>query len=1101
MKIFKKVLKITGISIASLLLFLIVVVLVAKLFENDLASIAMDELGKEIHAPVSVGKVSAIPLFSFPRFSAEINDLWIGEPGSKKSDSVFYLQSVKVGLDTWDLINGKYTIDKLEISGLNFDYYINTRGKSNIDFLIDAFTDTTTVVEDVPSDTSRTTAALILTAQKGRLADISIRYFDTTTNTAATIYIPQVDFRVKTESDEFEVEAEGSVLVNNCCFEDTRLDLMDSGALDFKVNYNNGKLQIERFVISSEGIRLGLRGEAGIGNAITTDIQIDADDLDFDILKKYVPKDFLQYVPDLKSGDVAPVYLGVKMKYQDDDVVLDALNLKTDGLDLVLDGTFTLGDTISVDADFEVNKIDYRKIKKFIPVTLLKEYGIVDFGGEMALSVMISGQYADSALMPGVVADVNLSNFKVVTRDYPEVSALNFSGMITNGNVSNPDNTIINVSKLEVFTPQSSVKLTGQFEGIQKMKYDFNTSVQVSLAEFKKYIPDTLAQNVQGEISAEMQTSGVLPDSITDAFIDEVLNKSAFNLRCNNISGIFMDSLRLDNFSSDINYKAGLSGSKNIKIDNLAVKSSGLNVDLENSSAEMDITGQLADISGLKIDVKSLRLQQGLNLFSGAATILNPENPEFSMNASIAVKLDELMPFVPDSLIHSMTGNVNMFVRSHGKINFDNVEEDLFPILFNNSRFEVACNDVSVSFPDSIMNFDKLSADLSYEKDLLTIPKIAAEYNGLPVEADSTIVKNMYKTLLLNQPERLFVNTHINIGDIDFKDFEYLLAMNTSAEDSSKIVHGEEQLADDEPQNWNFLIHGSAAVKSFSIDSTEFEGYQVNRLHLQDISTLFKLTDTAYIADQFKFKVFGGEANNSVHYKIRKSGLETVSSHHVLKDIDIRMMLRDMDNFGQDSLITWQNISGKLSTDLDMSCHVEDPFPIDKLIISGDIVLAEGGVYDYGPAQEISRFTRIKELDNLQFKTLRSNIFMHKSRIWVPRTNIVSNALDIAAFGMFDMNYDYDYHLEVHLSDIIFGKSKKRNRKQNAKGDEIDQETLKKSSRKIRYADVDGEKKMGLDSKASREEMMNRIRVQRKMLDFIFFPKNIHYNTDLPENI
>lgn len=1086
---------------ASVLLFLIVVVLVAKLFESDLASIAMDELGSEIGAPVSVGKVSAIPLFSFPRFSAEINDLWMGEPGSKKSDSVFYLRSVKVGLDTWDLINGKYTIDKLEISGLNFDYYINTKGKSNIDFLIDAFADTTKAATEMPPDTSRTTAALFLTAQKGRLADISIRYFDTTTNTAATVYIPQVDFRVKTENDEFEVDAEGSLLVNNCCFEDTRLDLMDSGALDFKINYNDGKLRIERLVISSEGIRLGLRGEAGIGNAITTDIQIDADEIDFDILKKYIPEDLVQYIPDLKSGDVAPVYLGVKMKYQDEDVVLDALNLKTEGLDLGLDGTFKLGDTISVDADFEANKIDYGKIKKFIPEKLLNEYGIVDFGGEMALSVMISGQYADSTLMPGIVADVSLKNLKVVTRDYPEVSALNFNGIITNGNVSNPDNTTIDVSKLEVFTPQSSVKLTGNFEGIQKMKYDLNTSVQVSLPEFAKYIPDTLAQNLQGEISAEMQTSGILPDSITDAFIDEVLNKSAFKVKCNNISGIFTDSLTLDNLNADIKYKAGLSGSKNIKIDNLAVKSSGLNVDLVNSSAEMDITGQLADFSGLKIDVKSLRVQQGLNLFSGAATISNPENPEFSMNASIAVKLDELMPFVPDSLIHSMTGNVNMFMRSQGKIDFDKVEDELMPILFNNSRFEVACNDVSVSFPDSIMNFDKLSVDLSYEKDLLTIPKIAAEYNGLPVEADSTIVKNMYKTLLLNQPERLFVNTHINIGDIDFKDFEYLLALNSSVADSAKIEPEEEQLADDEPQNWNFLIHGSAAVKSFSIDSTEFEGYRVNRLHLQDISTLFKLTDTAYIADQFKFKAFGGEANNSVHYKKRKSGLETISSHHVLKDIDIRMMLKDLDNLGQDSLITWQNITGKLSTDLDMTCHVEDPFPIDKLIISGDIVLAEGGVYDYAPAQEMSTLPGLKDLDNLQFKTLRSNIFMHKGRIWVPRTNIVSNALDIAAFGMFDMNYDYDYHLEVHLSDIIFGKSKKRNRKQNAKGDEIDQETLKKSSRKIRYADVDGEKKMGLDTKNSREEMMNKIRTQRRLLDFIFFPKNIHYNTDLPENI
>jgi len=119
----------------------------------------------------------------------------------------------------------------------------------------------------------------------------------------------------------------------------------------------------------------------------------------------------------------------------------------------------------------------------------------------------------------------------------------------------------------------------------------------------------------------------------------------------------------------------------------------------------------------------------------------------------------------------------------------------------------------------------------------------------------------------------------------------------------------------------------------------------------------------------------------------------------------------------------------------------------------------------------------------------------------VPRTNIVSNELDIAAFGMQSMREDYEYHLEIHLSNILFGKSKKRNNKQDKSGEEIDEKSLKKSSHKIRYADIDGDSKAGWDTKASREEMMNKIRVQKKMLDFIFFPKNIHYDTEVPKKI
>jgi hypothetical protein len=235
--------------------------------------------------------------------------------------------------------------------------------------------------------------------------------------------------------------------------------------------------------------------------------------------------------------------------------------------------------------------------------------------------------------------------------------------------------------------------------------------------------------------------------------------------------------------------------------------------------------------------------------------------------------------------------------------------------------------------------------------------------------------------------------------------------------------------------------------------------------------------------------------NNSFHYKIREDGTQSVSTRNVIQQMNIRTLLRDMDNFGMDSLSNYEHISGLLSTDLNTFVPIDDSVLIDKMLVSGDLVLEKGGVYDYPPAQEISSLPGLKDLDNLQFKTLRSNIFMFKSNLYVPRTNIVSNEIDIAAFGMQGMDYDCEYHLEVHLGNILFGKSKKRNKKQEESGEEIDEESLKKASHKIRYTEIKGDVKVKRDTKESREAMMNKIRVQQKMLDFIFFPKNIHYST------
>jgi len=303
----------------------------------------------------------------------------------------------------------------------------------------------------------------------------------------------------------------------------------------------------------------------------------------------------------------------------------------------------------------------------------------------------------------------------------------------------------------------------------------------------------------------------------------------------------------------------------------------------------------------------------------------------------------------------------------------------------------------------------------------------------------------------------------------------------------------------DEPQNWTFLIHGKASINSIIIDSTNLEGFQINRLHIHDLSSLFKLTDSAYIVDKFKFKAFDGEMNNSFHYKKRNDGTQSLSAHNVIQKMNIRTLLSDMDNFGMDSVITHENISGLFSTDLNIFIPIDDSVLVNKTMVSGDLSLEEGGVYDYPAAQELSKFSGIKELDNIKFKTLQSSIFMFKNKIYVPRTHIVSNAIDIAAFGMQSLETDYEYHLEVHLSNILFGKSKRRNKKQDAVGDNVDEKALKKSSHKMRYAEIEGDSKVGWDTKDARDKMMNKIRVQNKMLDFIFFPKNIHYNTGIEE--
>ncbi|PLX04077.1 MAG: hypothetical protein C0595_04700 [Marinilabiliales bacterium] len=1063
---------------------MLLVSVAAKIFEDDLAKLTIDSLENEIDAPMSIGKVSLNPVFSFPRLSVDINQFWIGEPESNNNDTLFFINSLKVGLNSWDLIFGVYTINKLEISGLDFDYIVDKEGKTNIDFITNIFADTTTEISGNKSE-----ASLNLSVDKFKLENINVNYYDSLKNITARIFIPEIDLKLKTKNDIYGGKAEGKFTISNCRFENTPIDKMNSCSINFDMDYHDKQFNIAKLSIVSEGIELDAEGEVSIDNGIGADVIVRGHSLDFNILQKYYPEMFTEFYGDSELFKTNMITANVKMNYKDNDADIESLTLISDGINLNLNGKIVLKDTISLDTKINELVLDLGILKKYIPNKYTAEYGINDLAGSVELSAAINGKYSDSTLMPLINANVNLKDIGVKTTNYPQIESLNLIAKLSNGEKTDMSDASIDITNLNIKSPKSSLDLNGSFSNLYKPKYKFTSNMDIKLEEFAQFIPDSLAKYPLGNITASIQTNGILRDEINDNFIDNILNNTNLSVSLKDVSALLTDSLYLHNINAEFNYSPLLTGDKKIALTKFYLKSEQLNLDIKNSSVVASLTGNYSDLSKANLNLESYRLESGNNLISGKGQFKNLDNPDYEFNSTIVLNLEELMPFVPDSLLNSMSGIARTNLFSKGKINTDSLDSQMYSILFENSSFDCIFNNISLSFPDTIMNIDNLSSRLSLENDILKVDNFNATYNGLKIQMDSTLVKNIYKTIIQNTKEELFVDTRIKIGDIIFDDFKHLMSIETPANNSTT----EEST---EKQNWTFLIHGKASVNSIIVDSTEIEGYNINRLHINDLSTLFKLTDSAYIMDQFKFKAFEGEMNNSIHYKLREDGTQSVSTHNLIQNMNIRTLLRDLDSFGMDSLITYKNISGLLSTDLNTFIPIDDSVIVDRINVSGDIVLEEGGVYDYEPVEDLSKFTGLKELDNIQFKTLNSYIFMFKNKIYVPRTLIVSNSLDIAAFGMQSMKDESEYHLEI-MSNILFGKSKRRNEKQEKSGDEIDKSLVKKNSRKVRYETKDGKSRIAIDSQASRDDMMNKIRVQEKMLNFIFLPKNIHYNTDI----
>jgi purine-nucleoside phosphorylase len=65
-------------------------------------------------------------------------------------------------------------------------------------------------------------------------------------------------------------------------------------------------------------------------------------------------------------------------------------------------------------------------------------------------------------------------------------------------------------------------------------------------------------------------------------------------------------------------------------------------------------------------------------------------------------------------------------------------------------------------------------------------------------------------------------------------------------------------------------------------------------------------------------------------------------------------------------------------------------------------------------------------LIKLEFNTLKTDLFVHEDKVYIPQTDVESSALDMSFAAMYNVaNEDYQAHLEMHLKDVLMGKSKK----------------------------------------------------------------------------
>ncbi|MDA3853806.1 MAG: AsmA family protein, partial [Bacteroidales bacterium] len=370
----RRFLKLLTVVFTSILIFILLLSVSIKLFEDDIAKAALKQVSKSIDAPVEIGSVNFNLIRGFPKSTIEFSDLWLKSPEANSTDTIAGIHRLYVSVNSRAAMKGRYEVEKIEIDGLALNYIIDPDSLSNIDFLMSLIpTDSTSEVLAADSISDSTT--LYLKLEQLLLKNISCSYFDGTSNTGATIQVPEILMEGNIMGNDYSAKTNGKVTITNVNFGDYKLELMQKASLDFNLQYIQDSVQINDFSFQSDGVNLNATGFANIGNNINIDAAIKEGHIDLGILSKYIPREMMNEMGLISAQGILAFNTTITGSYNDSTMP-------------------------RVDADFSfengaIKTTDYPEIKHF----------------------SLAGKASNGALRNNATTSLDLSSLKVATKN------------------------------------------------------------------------------------------------------------------------------------------------------------------------------------------------------------------------------------------------------------------------------------------------------------------------------------------------------------------------------------------------------------------------------------------------------------------------------------------------------------------------------------------------------------------------------------------------------------------------------------------------------------------------------------------------------------
>ena len=1005
----KKTLKITLISLGSLLGLMLLTVIIALwivVTPARLTAIVRNQAPNFITCDFDMERADLTIFKTFPRLGLEIDGVVLVNPmEGSPSDTLAYINECVVAVDIMRFLKkDEIVIDECILNGGYVNLYTDAQGNANIDIFPPSEPDT--IVEE----SSDFTYSIDLTLLK--VNDLTVNYTDLTQDMMA-------------ELKGMNVLAKGNMTGENIAGE------MNMSIRDILYQQDADSLML---AVKLNGLKM--EGDAEMnGDDINADIDVssscflyeyDGEMAEFDALNLKYKGDFNDY--DIVKGDLDMSLKALSYSIDNDTLVnnidlefiapVNALlnnmdiefgksQLAINNMAMELCGKVVMPEEdIDIDLDVNTNTLKVEELIGLIPASMREELlSGIDAKGELQLAAKIKGVYNELS-MPYVDAALKYNNGVV---SMPEMLPYPLTNVNTNLKLETDLDTKydFDFDCLNANMSKTSLSLSGTINDVMdKMYCDLNVKANANLDELQSFIPEDIEAkgNVKLNVNAKVNYYQLSEMDFKKAKVNG-------KIQWNDMNVVYCDTVNINADRLDLNLTLPNSGSEDLANSLAMVKISGENMDAKVSDMivaslkDYNINAQVSDIFDEKTpmsvyaDYKFSRIDatmDDMNLFAN-----NPEGNIAMYTKDNGVDASYVAVYKGDSLSFDMGEEMNFVTEMldlNVSANYDDDQEDML-LQWN---------------PHAGIRLDKAVFSMSGMPTSIQIPSIDFQYDSTGIEINNSSV------LLGNSDFELqgkFTNVDEFIrkealleGELDFTshytDVNQLMELFSGAGDT--IAVEEEMLVTD-----TLVEEDNPFMVPLGVDitlNTKIENAVAGKMKLSNLGGGLTVKNGVMVLQEMGFTSEAATMKVTAMYKSpRKNHLYLGLDLHLL-EIDIAEMIDLIPEL--DTLVPMLNsFAGKAEFHFAAETYLKSNYDLKISTLRGataihgkDLVILDNDTY-----KKIGRLLGFKDKEHNKIDKLAVEITAFKNEIDVYPTLIAVDKYQAIVAGRHNLDMTFDY--------------------------------------------------------------------------------------------